>query len=542
MNDSSSPPPIRWWPAIVILGVSAVAIGVARLWPSVVDFQIRNVVIFVVIAIALLILTIWWLLFSRAPWRMRLTVFAVVLALGGALTAVFGWRGVTGDFVPIFEPRWRRHAAPTPRHAEPRATPAESGRPDFPQYLGPQRNGVISDGPALARDWQKEPPEVLWRQPIGTAWSGFAIVGNRAVTLEQRGEQEMVTCLDMLTGKQLWTYGYAARFEGSYSGDGPRATPTISEGRVYTLGATGLVSCVTLDTGALVWQRDLYKDAKGGRPEWGYAGSPLVLDGKVIVSSGKSRRRSLFAYSVTDGKIVWRDGSQPGNYSSPCLLNLAGVPQIVMFNMTNITAHEPKTGAVLWEYPWGVRQPQIAQPVPVGPNRVAFSSSLRRGDGAARDQKGRRGQAERAPDLEDAQVPREDVKFHPSRRLLLRPRRRHPRVHRRARRQPQMEGRPLRPRADFAHRRLAPRDRGKRRNHPPRTDARGAERTHPLPRFLRKNLESSGTQRRSAFDAHRPGSRLPAPAAGAAALSLAGTMHSWPRRPFKERGHPSSPS
>ncbi|MGB7837854.1 MAG: PQQ-binding-like beta-propeller repeat protein [Terrimicrobiaceae bacterium] len=374
MNDSSTRSPIRWWPAIAILGLSAVAIGVARLWSSV-DFQIRYVAIFVVIAVALLMLTIWWLLFSRAPWRMRLTVFALVLALGGALSAAFRWRGVTGDFVHIFELRWRRHAAPTPPPAESRTTLAESGRPDFPQYLGPQRNGVISDGPALARDWQKEPPQVLWRQPIGTAWSGFAIVGNRAVTLEQRGEQETVTCLDVLTGKQLWAYGYTARFDGSYSGEGPRATPTIADGRVYTLGATGLVSCVTLNTGALVWQRDLYKDAKGGRPEWGYAGSPLVLDGKVIVSSGKSRRRSLFAYSVADGKIVWRDGSQPGNYSSPCLLNLAGVPQIVMFNMTNITAHEPKTGAVLWEYPWGVRQPQIAQPVPVGPNRVAFSSS-----------------------------------------------------------------------------------------------------------------------------------------------------------------------
>jgi outer membrane protein assembly factor BamB len=370
MNDA----PIRWWPAVVILGLSAMAIGGARLWPSV-DFQIRNVVGLIVIAIALSMLTIWWLLLSRAPWRMRLTVFAVVLALGSALSAALGWRGVTGDFVPIFEFRWKRQAASTPLSAEGRTTHAESGWPDFPQYLGPQRNGVISDGPELARDWEKEPPEVLWRQPIGVAWSGFAIVGNRAVTLEQRDNEEMVTCLDVLTGKQLWTYGYPARFEGSYSGDGPRTTPTIAEGRVYTLGATGVVTCVTLDTGALVWQRDLYRDARGGRPEWGYAGSPLVLDGKVIVSSGKASRRSLFAYSVTDGKIVWRDGSQPGSYSSPCLLNLAGVPQIVMFNMTNITAHDPKTGAVLWEYPWGSRQPQIAQPVPVGPDRVAFSSS-----------------------------------------------------------------------------------------------------------------------------------------------------------------------
>ena len=154
MNNSSTRPLIRWWPAIVILGLSAVAIGVARLWSSV-DFQIRNVAIFVVIVVALLMLKIWWLLFSRAPWRMRLTVFALVLALGGAFSATFGWHGVTGDFVPIFERRWRSHAAATPPPAEPRPAPAESGRPDFPQYLGPERNGVISDGPVLARDWRK---------------------------------------------------------------------------------------------------------------------------------------------------------------------------------------------------------------------------------------------------------------------------------------------------------------------------------------------------------------------------------------------------
>jgi outer membrane protein assembly factor BamB len=250
----------------------------------------------------------------------------------------------------------------------------KSGRPDFPQYLGPHRNCVIDDGTVLARDGTREPPQVLWRQPIGTGWSGFAIVGNRAVTLEQREENETVTCLDVLTGRQLWEHAEPVRFRSSISSDGPRTTPTIVDGRVFTLGATGILNCLALDSGKLLWQRKLSEDAPGPVPEWGYAGSPLVLGEKVIVSAGRPDGKSLLAYRVADGAVLWSSGSQPINYSSPAFLTLAGVPQVIMFNTVAITAHDPETGAVLWEYPWGIRQPHVAQPVPVGPDRVVFSS------------------------------------------------------------------------------------------------------------------------------------------------------------------------
>jgi len=373
MTDSSVPPRLRWWPGIAIFFLTVVSIAIAFAWPTS-AFQMRNIVIFGLGCLGLLFLATWWLTFSRASWRMRLGVVGVVLLVAGASAAAFRFRGVTGDFIPIFEPRWVREVVIVPPPAEKTADLDQSGRPDFPQYLGPQRNCVLTGGPALARDWVKEPPQVLWRQPIGIGWSGFAIVGNRAITLEQRGEEEAVTCLDVRTGRQLWAYTDPVRFESSFGGNGPRSTPTIVDGRVFTMGGTGLLNCLSLETGAKIWQRNVYADAEGGRPEWGYAGSPLVHEGKVIVSAGKSHERSLWAYRVTDGAVVWREGSQPASYSSPMVATLAGAPQILMFNMIAITAHDPATGAVLWEYPWGIRQPHVAQPLPVGPDRVVFSS------------------------------------------------------------------------------------------------------------------------------------------------------------------------
>ncbi|MEQ1861645.1 MAG: PQQ-binding-like beta-propeller repeat protein [Chthoniobacteraceae bacterium] len=341
-----------------------------RLAPAA-QIQARNLAMLGLGGLVLVLLMLWWLLASRAPWRLRLGVVLGVLALGVALRASLRFRGVTGDMLPIFEPRWTQRAATTLEKGAPHAALDDSGRPDFPQYLGPQRNAVIDAGPVLARDWKSEPPQILWRQPIGAAWSGCAIAGNRAVTFEQRGESEVVVCLDVLTGKLLWEHVYPARYASALGGEGPRSTPTIAGGRVFAFGATGTLTCLDLATGQRIWQRTQTPE---GLPEWGYAGSPLIYEDNVIVSVGQPDGKSLFAYRLADGEVAWHGGSQPAAYASPAFLTLAGVPQIVSFNLVAITAHDPGTGAVLWEYPWGRRQPCVAQPVVVGADRVVFSS------------------------------------------------------------------------------------------------------------------------------------------------------------------------
>jgi outer membrane protein assembly factor BamB len=190
------------------------------------------------------------------------------------------------------------------------------------------------------------------------------IVGDRTVTQEQRGEEELVTAYEVQTGRRLWEHSDAARYFTTIAGEGPRATPTIVSNRVYALGATGILNCLELESGKKLWTRNIALDAGSSMPGWGFSGSPLAYDGKVVVSAGGSDSKSLIAYA----------GTRSANYSSPVRVLLSGRSQLLMFNSRFITGHAADTGAVLWEYPWGIGQPHVALPVVVSSNQVVFSS------------------------------------------------------------------------------------------------------------------------------------------------------------------------
>ena len=218
---------LRWWPAGGILCLA----GAAVLWmreQADWSFQERNLRSLTVWLSAGVLLLLWWVVLSRAPWRLRLGVAAGFLLAVGLSAALFRIRGVSGDVLPILEPRW---SSRLPIWASPPASiaaaPAKVGPSlDFPQFLGPHRTALL-DGPGLERDWATHPPRLLWRQPIGAAWSGWAIVGTRALTQEQRGENECCTCYDALTGKLLWSHADPAHYQTTIAGEGPRCTPTI---------------------------------------------------------------------------------------------------------------------------------------------------------------------------------------------------------------------------------------------------------------------------------------------------------------------------
>ena len=368
--------PVRWWAAVLIVVLAAVAVIGIRLWPGI-SFQQRNIAVAQVVIVSVLLELVWLLFPSRLRWSVRLAVFGGVVGAIAVTYWLFPIRGVTGDLLPIFEWRWKQSTA----QVLPASQPAPAAAPaklvvqttnDFPQFLGPDRNCTVV-GPTLARDWKAQPPLELWRHPVGAAWSGFAVQGNVSVTQEQRGEEELVVAYDLLSGKVLWSHADAAHYNTVIAGEGPRATPTIRSNRVFTLGATGILNCLDLETGERVWTKDIIKDNNAKVNGWGMSGSPLLLDQVVVVSAGGPDGRSLVAYEAATGAFVWGGGNGGTDYSSPMLTTLADVRQILIFN-SKVTAHDAASGKVLWEYPWPGGHPHVAMPVILPGDHVLVSS------------------------------------------------------------------------------------------------------------------------------------------------------------------------
>ena len=357
--------PIRWWPLFIILALSV--LGIAITW--ILDAGQRQDKIFLtsaIIMLAALLGLLWLLCFSRLRWRRKLITCAIT-ALGIFIVAsLFQFKGFSGDLAPIFE--WRWQGTPSTFQA------ASSGAPqtettNYPQFLGPNRNGVVTSL-KLNLDWETHPPKLVWRRPVGAGWSGFAVVGNTAITQEQEGEWEKVVAYDLHTGEMLWSHQDQARYYTPPAGLGPRATPTISDNTVYTVGSTGILNCLDFETGAQRWTRNTFEENGAEPPPWGISISPLVLDELVIVSAG-----GAVAYHKETGEIAWTGHRTQSGYSSPMLTTLAGAEQVILFNQGLITAHEPRTGQLLWKQPWVATYAEcVAQPVPLSDNRLLVST------------------------------------------------------------------------------------------------------------------------------------------------------------------------
>ena len=366
---------IRWWPGL-ILGLlmvgSIVFVHAQGEWA----FQKRNLAVAKVTSIAFILLVIWWTFFSRAPTRLRLSVTYGLTGAFVVFVALVRTRGMTGDLVPIFEFRWAKHQSLPAVQTNSAAAVQRSNdltNADFPQFLGPDRDGVLSI-PRLDTNWTSRPPGIVWRQRIGAACSGFTVVGNIAITQEQRGEDECVVTYDLTSGRQFWLHSGKARYDTVTAGEGPRATPTVVSNRIITFGATGILNCLELASGRLVWTRDVVSESGGKVLEWGCTSSPLVLNGLVIVHGGEGARHSLHAFRLKDGELVWSGGVAKPSYASLSFVTLAGIPQVLAFNHGLITSHDPATGETLWQRPWGNGNVVCSSPVLVGTNRVLFSS------------------------------------------------------------------------------------------------------------------------------------------------------------------------
>ena len=246
---------------------------------------------------------------------------------------------------------------------------------DFNQFLGNERIGVVGER-VLNTDWTNNPPEIIWKKSVGDGWSGFSAVNGYAVTQEQRGQDECVTCYEIESGDLMWIYSAARRHEDTMAMGkaGPRATPTIHQGRVYAQGATGVLDCLDGTYGTVIWSVDIpkllgtemtvatssrgfeyqFENKKQSSLLWGRSGSPLIYKDTVIVTGGVTKdgtKNTLIAFNKNDGTEIWRGGDRMIAYGSPSVANLLGQPQITLVAENAGMGFDPDTGKVLWDSP-----------------------------------------------------------------------------------------------------------------------------------------------------------------------------------------------
>ncbi len=257
--------------------------------------------------------------------------------------------------------------------------------PPPPGRDSPRFRGLAMDGryeTEIATEWPSAGLPLLWKQPVGGGYASFVVAEGRAFTIEQRRDREVVAAYDLPTGREVWTYGWTAEFRETLGGDGPRATPTWDEGRLYALGAAGDLEVLDGASGELLWERDILEDAGAENLQWGMSASPLIVDENVVVLPGGRNGSSVAAYDKRTGAPRWKSLDDAQAYASPMLVTIAGERQILVVSASRAMGLDDGNGSLLWDYPWVTSQGiNVAQPLVIDENRVFLSAGY--GHGAA---------------------------------------------------------------------------------------------------------------------------------------------------------------
>jgi outer membrane protein assembly factor BamB len=306
----------------------------------------------------------------------RATMAATILAacLGWTLVRTEGMTGgassdIAWRWSPTLEERLVLEAklppaaptvspAPAPEAAKQPETKdaAPKPEPEWPGFRGRERNSSLA-GVRIETDWTASKPVELWRRPIGPGWSSFAVDGDLLYTQEQRGEDEVVACYSATTGLPVWAHRDHVRFWESNAGAGPRATPTLHKGRIYSFGATGVLNALDAANGAVMWSRNVAADTETKVPGWGFSSSPLVFgDAVFVAASGR-----MAAYDLATGAPRWTGPPGGESYSSPHLYTNGGADQILLVSTKGVMGFAPADGKVLWKHGWPSDTP-IVQP------------------------------------------------------------------------------------------------------------------------------------------------------------------------------------
>ena len=404
-DESARPRDLRLWPGVVaVVLLWVVRFGAKMVMPG---FEGFSRAMMGSMALGLVII-LWWLFFSRALWLDR---FAGLALLAGSLAVAWGLKhesmgphwlvgyavpvlflafvgtlvasrrlplvqrrwvvaatvllvcaawalvrtdGIDGDHDGIYAWRWTETVEQKLLAEQGGGSVGLSASlpatedPAWPGFRGPSRDGISASGRGIATDWSASPPVELWSRPVGPAWSSFAVHGNFFYTQEQRGDDEVVACYRIDTGEAVWLHRDPARFFESNGGAGPRGTPTLSGGRVYTLGATGILNTLDALDGSLVWSRNVATDTQMDIPEWAFSSSPWVTDDLVIAAASGT----LVAYDVETGDLRWTGPEGGISYSSPHPMSFDGAAHVVLVHGEGVTSLDPADGRLLWQYEW----------------------------------------------------------------------------------------------------------------------------------------------------------------------------------------------
>lgn len=241
---------------------------------------------------------------------------------------------------------------------------------DWPQLLGPDRNGVYSGGD-LAASWPEKGPPRLWKRDVGAGFSNPVVASGRLILFHRKGDKEIVESLDAKTGEPGWKFEYPSNYHDDFGFDeGPRASPVVVAGQVYTFGAQGVLHCLQLASGKKIWSVDANKEFGVRKGFFGAASTPLVEGARLFLNVGGDGA-GIVAFDKDTGRVLWKATSDEASYSSPVAATLGGEKKIVFFTREGLVVLDPETGEVSHKLHWRARMNasvNAAVPLIIGEN------------------------------------------------------------------------------------------------------------------------------------------------------------------------------
>lgn len=317
-----------------------------------------------------------WAAFSKQrSSKISLVVLSVVVLLSCSIWLLVRSHGLSGNAKADFAWRWNK----TIREDKPAQKSNNdlsvllSTQAEWPGFRGPNRDGINHES-NINTDWEKNPPVELWRKPIGAGCSSFAVHGDYIFTQEQNENFELVSCYYIQSGSPIWMHKDSARFYDQHAGAGPRSTPTLNNGKVFTLGATGILNVLDIKNGSVLWSTNAATDTGAEDSGWGFASSPLVVEELVIVAAASK----LIAYDINSGNKIWMYSDTTDSYSSAHLIKVDGYEQIAFMSGEGVCGINFKNGELLWKHSWPV-ETRILQPAIVNGSELLINSGNKKG-------------------------------------------------------------------------------------------------------------------------------------------------------------------